>query len=459
MILDFVTLFAPRQARSERTARLGTEPDDLLVYCHRGIKAPANLVDMEKHVLKQLQDGGGLLIRAPGAKLTVNTIPRGDYKPPRRALLLTAGRPAEFVSLGPDSLATLSDHLIVPVDRDADEHLERLVSVLSWFPSDHETMILNLIRSPSLDWRMQRVEERLAAVQASPATSAWRSEQRNTGNQRSRFRARLKTWALPLLLTIIVGAELATVRALWLLPARLSAIESELGILGDTVRTQGAAAVTRQRADVASQPSVPAQGASSGQQSGVATPPAVTSKDIVPAKSVEDAASQLLKVMEKSPDVRVHKLFETYFSDAGSKASLVAQPRFFRAVVKLALVSLGDPVAESSLPTIDLDPSTFGILTSRPQGPDGVVDLGRTDFGTMLAYLSCAVHKRPSIEGPSRDGSPRQLSFSRLDCVKIQAQGAPVVSAIKTLIGYADGPSQKARGRPSGPQTQRDDRR
>jgi len=55
----------------------------------------------------------------------------------------------------------LGTHLLIPVDREAEEHLRNLKEYLAWLPPDLESLILHSIRKPSLDARIGEIEAKV----------------------------------------------------------------------------------------------------------------------------------------------------------------------------------------------------------------------------------------------------------------------------------------------------------
>jgi hypothetical protein len=84
------------------------------------------------------------------------------YALSRRMLRLSPSGDARFEDITGSADLAMGDHLIVPVSAEAEERLQSFCKELKGFPSDLETSILNIIRRPSLEWRIERIERTLS---------------------------------------------------------------------------------------------------------------------------------------------------------------------------------------------------------------------------------------------------------------------------------------------------------
>jgi hypothetical protein len=112
------------------------------------------------------QGGGGWLVAATdegsSRRLSVAGIPASGFEPASRFFMLSPGRPTSMYDTGDKTLKVpLGSHAIVPVDEEATAKLGEFLSYLSWLPNDMESVVLNAIRRPSLDARLDRVETEL----------------------------------------------------------------------------------------------------------------------------------------------------------------------------------------------------------------------------------------------------------------------------------------------------------
>ena len=161
--------------------------------------------DLQKAVAKQ---DGGLILKiideSNGRIVEVTTIgTKSDAV--SEVLVLSPGRPPRFSSSKSGRLP-VSSHLIVPVDEDSLAHLHQLIDELAWLPADLEALMINAIRRPSLDARLERIEEKLFGETAEQTANAGWLE---------RMKLRLNRWLTPMtyrvaaatLLALLLGAN------------------------------------------------------------------------------------------------------------------------------------------------------------------------------------------------------------------------------------------------------------
>jgi hypothetical protein len=99
-------------------------------------------------------------------------------------------RPGAELSLEEETLekwlkAPAGTHLLVPVDRQEEEHLKSLKEYLGSLPPDLESLILYAIRKPSLDSRLRDLEAKKAAA------AGWVGQ--------------IREWSIPILLVLILA--------------------------------------------------------------------------------------------------------------------------------------------------------------------------------------------------------------------------------------------------------------
>jgi hypothetical protein len=126
-----------------------------------------------------LQSGGGLLVSArPHNEVVKVQLYRSEtpgYVPPKRMLRLSLSGDAQFENITGNLELEIGDHLLLPVSKNAEARLSALRDDLKGLPSDLESSILNIIRRPSLEWRLDRIERTLGML---PATQAERQRSR-----------------------------------------------------------------------------------------------------------------------------------------------------------------------------------------------------------------------------------------------------------------------------------------
>lgn len=174
---DFVTLierkdqqqYAPFERESESSAMAAFSTVDL-----SGIQDDSARENI-------LRTNGGLAIKVDrngtdGVGIIVGVWPgeSESYKPPAEYLVLHKDQgPVRYQLNNKQTNIDLKngDHLLLPLDRDAQQGLQKLHQGLDYLPPDHRTMVLNSIRDPgsALEKEIQEATKGAAAVGASNA--------------------------------------------------------------------------------------------------------------------------------------------------------------------------------------------------------------------------------------------------------------------------------------------------
>ena len=119
--------------------------------------------------------GGGLIaVSRPtpeGMAVAISCAAGNGYAPPAEMLLLPSVGAPQFVALGEIVLAA-GARLILPTSQVAEAELRQLRQVLRGLPPDLESLMLDVLRRPSLEDRMDRIEQDLAALQGHRDRSA-----------------------------------------------------------------------------------------------------------------------------------------------------------------------------------------------------------------------------------------------------------------------------------------------
>lgn len=117
--------------------------------------------DLWQQVVGALEaKGGGVCVKLSAVRslLTVTPVLGKGYKPPQKMLRLSARETTEFVPFIEPIPYEPGDHYLIPSDYSSQEKLEKLKEALGYLPQDQESSILNLIRKPRLDLRLQVLE-------------------------------------------------------------------------------------------------------------------------------------------------------------------------------------------------------------------------------------------------------------------------------------------------------------
>jgi hypothetical protein len=224
VIPDPVTFFGPR------STRFGRRPlsHHYFAYCLRSEpdleNLPQDSVDqLRRRLHESLKESGGILVELRPRDETIDVIgvEVGGYCPPKKMLRLPAAGEPEMISLGNEIHYQPGDHFLVPVDADSLARLYSFEELLQFLPLDQERNILDLLRKPQLELRLQLLEWRLA--NAAPASGRRQSKRwRRWFSKRS-----LMWWLLGLLATALA------VMRLYFMPSFLQIIPENFG--GDTV--------------------------------------------------------------------------------------------------------------------------------------------------------------------------------------------------------------------------------
>ena len=126
--------------------------------------------------------GGGVIVTASGdgsmRHLEVESIAGDDREPAGKFVVLTPGYPAHAEPTQKKLKIAAAAHVIVPVDREAEERLRDFIGQLTWFSPDFESLILDALRRPSVDARLAAVEKELfgrprSGAPAAPSAPGW----------------------------------------------------------------------------------------------------------------------------------------------------------------------------------------------------------------------------------------------------------------------------------------------
>lgn len=151
--------------------------EDLSRFSKSTVSEKEQFADFYNDLRKKVQQRGGIVIYASDynglARVQIHQAEAPGYISPSKMLRLRPCGDAQLESITSKADMELGDHLLLPVSQDAEARLEALLDDLKGLPSDLESSILNIIRRPSLEWRLDRIELAL-----SPAGAAQTEPQR-----------------------------------------------------------------------------------------------------------------------------------------------------------------------------------------------------------------------------------------------------------------------------------------
>lgn len=179
---EVATFFRHPEKHSGETYHIEIGSSHVSVYSRKAIpsKLLKQAVDRKETDigLKDLrsavnQGGGGVIVTVSddGGEMNLKV----DWVGPKedcQFVILSPGRGPRF-SQDKERLPAAS-HVIVPVDQDAEDNLRRFIGQLAWLSPDLESLVLNAIRRPSLDSRLNNVEARLFGQSSDEALNAGR---------------------------------------------------------------------------------------------------------------------------------------------------------------------------------------------------------------------------------------------------------------------------------------------
>lgn len=143
---------------------------EISVYCRKAVgstffkpeESPRDLSAYQEAVKSR---GGGIIVMSIGdgvsKTIELRRVGANNYQLPQRFLMLPPGRPPFFCELDGSHKVSAASHLIVPADAEAEQRLQHFYDQLPWFSPDFEALVLNAIRKPSVDSRLDDLETRV----------------------------------------------------------------------------------------------------------------------------------------------------------------------------------------------------------------------------------------------------------------------------------------------------------
>lgn len=193
MNTDLLTLFSVKRSRGViRIYEIGPpgNPDtqvlvyspekvDLSSHTAKGVLSDEEYKDFIREIRSSLAPRGGMIAQVSShngfVQAVLTPVKAQGYTPPSRVLRLGPVSLPRFEELPQKADLPFGDHLVVPVSAEAERRLEVFHETLDGFPSDLALSILNVIRRPSLEWRIERLEKHARQAQAT-----WVEEQRSS---------------------------------------------------------------------------------------------------------------------------------------------------------------------------------------------------------------------------------------------------------------------------------------
>lgn len=215
---DIVTFFGPRDHGGLSPYLHQSESKSWFAY---SVGDLSNSRDTDR--IKVLQQGGVVVQVDHGASdvtgVVIGTWKGASYEPPARLLVLHLDRSPEWVDLKPGTKEIALEpgsHVLLPLDHNSELALENLRRGLEYLPLDYEITVLNVLRRPSLEWRVSRLERAARPEQSARESVAVGAE---TGALNSLLRWRrisllqVATVLLLLVLFVLAGYFLLSARS------------------------------------------------------------------------------------------------------------------------------------------------------------------------------------------------------------------------------------------------------
>lgn len=426
MNTDLLTFFSAPGSADETiralTVELGDYPEiEILIYgrervdlsqtAQQTVTTDEEYKSLIRSLKAALSRGGGLLAELQPhngfTRVALTLIQAQGFKPPRQMLRINSSSPAKFEEMqeSPDDIA-LGDHLVIPVSADAENRLQAFYEQLKGFPADLESSILNVIRRPSLEWRIERIERSLSLPQATLA-----SQQSGQPRRETIWEKLLRTfmWRVP------VGPVVAS--ALLLTAGSLAAY-NQLHRRSEPENSQ------------VTQPNQPTSTPLVSTQR-----PASSSK---PATSATLASSlnDLKGALEASQNSALQSLYQSHLKDNWDQRNKSAP--FFWGIAKLGalrlkLIEEADPM----LRDVNAQTSAKAVL----RGDDSLKALeGDAKTLNLFLWSCCERSSKPELPQTANDPSPVTLPTTRT-CDAITSEDA--IASLDELTAWV-------RAQPSG---------
>lgn len=329
MNTDLLTFFSPRESRGGViqvfTVQVEKMADiEILVYSPEKVDLSRPAVvsvasDKEyqalvKEIKNLLPPGGGILAQLQshnGFTRTALTIFKGpNFKPPQKMLRLSPAGPPRFENIPEAVDVPMGDHLVVPATDEAEKRLAAFYDELKGFPADLASAILNVIRRPSLEWRIERIERALNR----PAAT-WKEEQRSRARSGTFLEKLLRIAMRP----IPVGPAIAA--ALLLTAGSLAAYDKLFTAPDAASQETGKKEEKIEDKNEGKPPDLDSEESGSNE----------TTEEDTDITNLENSEKGFSDALQGSQNSAIKKLYQTYFKD---------QPESFWGMAKLQALQL-----------------------------------------------------------------------------------------------------------------------
>lgn len=376
---------------------------DLSQFANWEVSSQEHFNQLLEETREEIERHGGILVEARAHNDVIRlTLFSGNGAPRKMLRLRPVGDP-QFESFSTSADLEAGDHLILPVSAAAQQKLETFDKVCEGFPTDLRSTLFNVIRRPSLEWRIQRIEEMLSLE---PPTQA---EQQTSRQHSPAFRVKLPRWLL------------------WPIPAGLVAAVVVLlaGAFVGSKLWPGNATVTEETSTPATE--------TKGETVPAGTPPVTPSDkpsitpiresimdDSKPKANVEQSLDSLFQALKNSSETSaIGRLYQDHFKEHAGNEFKTGSPVVW-GIAKLEALRLG-LIQETDLTLLGIDARTpFKLLLENlPKNNKLTSD---TKALELLAWSACQRYKKPALMVNDEDTRP--FFFKNDTCRTLKSEGA-----------------------------------
>lgn len=362
---------------------------------------------------EEVQKHGGILVEASVHNNVIRLTLFSGNGAPRKILRLRPAGDPQFESFSNSVDLEAGEHLIFPVSVAAQQKLETFEDVCEGFPADLRSSLFNVIRRPSLEWRIQRIEEMLSLE---PPTQA---ERQRSHQHQATFLEKLSRWFLwPIPAGWVAAAVLlllGTFVAYKLWPGDAAVIEETNTPAAET--EQGTVPVDVPPATLPDKPAVdpgpsPIAPASTASANG------------------EQPLDDLFQALAGSPETSTTgKIYKSHFKPWTGKELKYPSPSVW-GIAKLEALRLNIVPDSETLQKTDERSFLKEALQDQEKGKPLTDDKSAS---AMLAWVCCQRYGMPALVAGRDDKEP--FLFKGYDCKTLEPGDAiPGLDALTTWV-------------------------
>jgi hypothetical protein len=377
---------------------------DLSRFTSREIASEEQFNQLLAEIRTAVRERGGILAEARVhneiIKVNLSGAEMDGYVFPRRVFRLRIAGDPRFESIAESMDLMAGDHLVIPISAAAQGKLEAFEAVCDGFSADVRSTLFNVIRRPSLEWRINRIEQILSQPPATPAE--WeKSRLRNLGNQT--FLEKFSHWFM---WRIPVG------------PVAAGLLLAALAIAGAN-RLTGSDTKPAEQQNNPNTEGVPNTPSQTSEDPNTKNPEEPSREEEETNTDVQTSLKELFQALENPNNTAIETLNKNYFKGYDARAFENGSPVVWGITkleaLRLRLIQKADPNflsddARSPFKKTLENPSTGNILKSD------------TKALALLAWSACQRYQRPVLMANDKDQKP--FPFADGDCDTINPENA-----------------------------------